>query len=80
MSGFAGLAPDAALLDLAGASEDPRTADWLDRPRRVRNVGAVFDPEADPGRGYLETDLPGSFDDLVFVRETTPTRPLSDDG
>lgn len=74
-----GLPRDALLLDLSGADGDARTGEWFARPRRIRNVGAVFDPAADPEAGYLETDLPGSFEDLLFVRETAPSRLLAGD-
>jgi len=67
--------PGPFLLDLAAAADDDRLAGWLDGPRRVRQVGSVYDPDA-VGDHYLRTRLAESFDALAFVPESTPTRPL----
>jgi erythromycin esterase len=65
-----------AVLDLRAAAGDDRLADWLDGDVATRRVGSVFDPGADDGHHYLETDLPASFDAVLFVAETGPTRAL----
>jgi erythromycin esterase len=62
-------------LDVASAADDPRLEAWFDRPRCLRWVGTVYDPD-DPADHYLRTDLPASFDYLLFVGKSTPTRPL----
>jgi erythromycin esterase len=69
---FAALGDGPTVLDLAAAGADPRLASLFDRPRRVRLVGSVYDPGEEHA---LETDLPASFDALVVVGESTPTRP-----
>jgi erythromycin esterase-like protein len=42
----------------------------------IRWVGSAYDPGDDFGTYYQHTDLPASFDGLVFVEGSTPTRPL----
>ena len=73
-------AVDAApfLLDLGAAAEDRRLADWLADPRRTRYVGSVFDRTAGEGAASARTDLPVTFDRLLFLPESTPTRPIDD--
>lgn len=66
--------PDAPFaVDLPAASECP---DVFAPDGRIRWVGSVYDPDADPDRYYQSTDLPASYDWLCFVGESTPTRPL----
>ncbi|WP_276302308.1 erythromycin esterase family protein [Halorussus lipolyticus] len=67
---------ESVLLDVSSAADDPRLEDWFDRPRRLRWVGTVYDPDADPAAHYMRTDLPASFDALIFLGKSTPTRPL----
>ena len=69
---FAALGGGPTVLDLEVAGADPRLASLFDRPRRVRLVGSVYDPGEEHS---LETDLPASFDALVVVGGSTPTRP-----
>ncbi|PSP17463.1 hypothetical protein BRC62_04775 [Halobacteriales archaeon QH_10_67_13] len=59
------------------AAVDPRElpAAIADR-RRIRHVGSVYDPEADPSWATLETRLPASFDRLAHVSRSSPSRPL----
>ncbi|QKY19967.1 erythromycin esterase family protein [Halolamina sp. CBA1230] len=65
-----------AMLDIRGASEDPRLTDWLSARRERFSVGATYD--GDP-EGYLTGySLSEAFDALCFVPETTRARPLSD--
>ncbi|GAB7093597.1 erythromycin esterase family protein [Halolamina litorea] len=71
---FAGVDDAPFLLDLDAAATDERLSDWLGEPRRTRCVGSVFDPTADEGVGYARTDLPATFDYLLFLPESTPTR------
>lgn len=66
-------------LDLAAAAADATLGPWFDGAPRVRWVGSVYDPDADPDHHHRRTDLPASFDALLFVAESTPTRPLAGD-
>lgn len=61
-------------LDL-GAVENPELAAWLDRPRSVHGVGTVFDPGWSRSEYADRVDLGETFDALVCVRESSPTRP-----
>ncbi len=45
-------------------------------PGRIRHVGSVYDPEADPSWATLETWLPASFDRLAYVSRSSPSRLL----
>jgi erythromycin esterase len=65
------------LLDVGSAVADPRLQDWVDRPQRMRCVGTVYDPDV-PAEHVLQTPLT-SFDGLVFVAESTPSRPVATD-
>lgn len=58
---------------------DPGTS-WPETEQPRRYVGSVYDPTADEtvGNGYARTNLPASFDGLVFVESSSPTRPIGD--
>jgi erythromycin esterase len=61
---------DVAVLDVAGARDDPALADWLDAEDTVRSVGSVYDH--DDADDYWKTyDLTGDFDTVVHVDDTT---------
>lgn len=64
-----------SFVDLAAAAATDRLGSWLDRPRRIRRVGSVYDPDR-PSDYTLDTRLPASFDGLLVVGESSPTRPL----
>lgn len=64
------------LLDLGAAAGDPRLQGWVDRPQQMRCVGTVYDPDA-PAEHTLQTPLT-AFDGLVFVAESTPSRPVAE--
>lgn len=66
------------LVDLTRAASDSRLDGWLATHREIRQVGSVFDPDADPSTHSLQTVLPVSFDGLCFVSRSTPTRPIRD--
>lgn len=71
---FEAVEAPAAVLDFDRAREDPRLAAWLETPSERRAVGAVYRDER-----QTTVDAPGTaFDGLVFVRETTPARPLAE--
>ncbi|MFW5917970.1 MAG: erythromycin esterase family protein [Haloferacaceae archaeon] len=57
-------------LDLDAVADDDRLAPWVTADRRKRYVGSVFDPA---GETDVRTDLPGSFDWLLVLPESTPT-------
>lgn len=58
-------------LDVAGATARPELADWLDDPRRLHDVGAVY--RGDPFDEYVVAD---AFDGILFVERSTRARPL----
>ncbi|MBP1987356.1 erythromycin esterase family protein [Halolamina salifodinae] len=64
------------LLDLRAAAVDGRLEPWLATERRTRYVGSVFDPKADAEEGYARTNLPASFDHLLFLPASTAARPI----
>jgi len=78
---FAASDADLALLDFG--TLDPQERAWFDEPRSKRELGAVYygpdgpaDEEADGRATHNERrPLPAAFDGLLFVRETTATRP-----
>ncbi|PSP38970.1 succinoglycan biosynthesis [Halobacteriales archaeon QH_7_65_31] len=82
---FASTGDDLLHLPLTGQG-DLRA--WLARPRFKRKLGAVYygpdgpdDPDTDGVDAHNERrELPTAFDSLLFVRETTPTRPAGEDG
>ncbi|NHX36603.1 MULTISPECIES: erythromycin esterase family protein [Halolamina] len=66
------------LLDLRGGADDPRLDGWLTSKRRTRYVGSVFDPDAGDGGSFAWTVLPASYDWLLVLPESTPTRPIGE--
>lgn len=73
---FAAIDKGPYALDLGAAAADTRLRSWFAEECRTRYVGSVFDPEGGDETAYARTDLPASYDWLVFVPESTPTRPL----
>lgn len=72
---FDSLSAAPCVVDVTRAGEDARLESALDRPRRIRWVGSVYDPNT-PSEHYMRTRVPTAFDAVVFVPESTPTRPL----
>ncbi|PSP75681.1 erythromycin esterase [Halobacteriales archaeon QS_1_68_20] len=68
-----------AFVDLASVGDDSRLSGWFEEKPGVRHVGSVYDPDAEAGTYVQRTDLPASFDWLVFLGESTPTRPADGD-
>ena len=64
-------------LDFEAATADERLADYFDAERPVRSLGAIYDPDDEHGRLHDSYRLPGAFDALVFVRETSRARPIA---
>ena len=64
-------------LDFEAATVDERLADYLDTERPVRSLGAIYDPDDEHGRLHDSYRLPGAFDALVFVEETSRARPIA---
>jgi erythromycin esterase len=64
-------------LDFEAATADERLADYLDTERPVRSLGAIYDPDDEHGRLHDSYRLPGAFDALVFVEETSRARPIA---
>lgn len=73
---FAAVGDGPYALDLAAAAEDDRLDTWLTSERHTRYIGSVFNPEADPEAAYARTNLPASFDCLLFLPMSTPSRPV----
>ncbi|GAB7013197.1 erythromycin esterase family protein [Halolamina salina] len=67
---FAAVGDAPYALDLDAVADDDRLAQWATAEQRKRYVGSVFDPAEE---GYARTDLPGSFDWLLVLPESTPT-------
>ncbi len=61
-------------LDVRGAPVDGTVGEWLHMRHGSRSVGAVFDETA-PASFFLPTDLPSTFDVVLFVAQTTRARP-----
>ena len=61
------------VLDLRQPVPDPRAADWLRGPRRLRGIGNAYDP-AEPDRFFLPVSLPAAFDAVVYLADTSPSR------
>lgn len=68
--------PAPCFVDLGSADERPALTEWFEDEGRIRWIGSVYQPEVESEEHYLDTDLPGSFDGLVVVGESTPARPL----
>jgi Erythromycin esterase homolog len=45
-------------------------------PGRLRHVGSVYDPTADPSWALLQTTVPASFDAIGYVTRSTPSRSI----
>lgn len=65
-------------LDLQAAADDDPLDAWLGTGRRTRYVGSVFDPDGGDEESYGRTDLPASFDWLVVLPASSPSRPVDD--
>jgi erythromycin esterase len=65
-----------SFLDVAAAATDDRLDAWLRQPQQIRHVGSVYAPNAPAGESYQRTSLAASYDGLLFVDNSTPTRPL----
>jgi erythromycin esterase len=60
-------------VDFRAAPGSGPAGQWLSRPRRMRSIGGGH-PPADPGY-YRHAVVPGtSFDGLIFIQLSTPTR------
>ena len=60
-------------------SADWALASWLDEPRGVHSIGAVFDEDEYPGEYVQARDLHATFDGVAFVGDSTRARPLPRD-
>ena len=72
---LAELGHEIAVLDVRGAREDGRLAEWLSEPRRHFSTGAVYDP-GNPEAFVTEYAYSEAFDGVCYVDETTRARPL----
>ena len=57
-------------LDLRGRSAMPDTPSWLQGPRPVLSIGAVY-ADATPDAYYYQARLPGEYDAVIFFDRTT---------
>lgn len=76
---FETLDADAAVLDLRSLGERSTLAEFLDTPRGVHSIGAMFDADDYPGDYVPEYDLREIFDGVAFVGESTRARPVERD-
>lgn len=76
---FDALEDGAAVLDLDSVPADSALASWLDEPRGVHSIGAVFDEDEYPGEYVQARDLHATFDGVAFVGDSTRARPLPRD-
>jgi erythromycin esterase len=60
------------VLDLRGVDFDSTATDWLPGPRRFRSIGAVY-AEAQPTAYYRTAELPGEFDLICYIENTSPS-------
>ena len=74
---LAAVADGPFLLDLDPGAADERLAPLLGEERHKRYVGSVFDPDGGDTESYARTDLPASFDWLLFLPESTPTASIA---
>jgi erythromycin esterase len=74
MLGKAG--PDSYLVDLRGGHSDPVRV-WLDAPATLRLMGPRYDPAAHADHHMTGGSLAEWFDVVGFVREVSPTTPIS---
>lgn len=61
------------VLDLRKLPAHSPAADWFGKPRRMREIGAVYTTEDDMLSAF---DFPASYDALIFIDATTSARPL----
>ncbi|HVE73092.1 MAG TPA: erythromycin esterase family protein [Thermoanaerobaculia bacterium] len=65
-----------AIVDLrANPPSDARIAEWLQAPRRMYWVGAIFSPEWTESQWVQSFVLSRDFDGIAFVKSTTRARP-----
>ena len=64
------------ILDMRGLELKSKTAKWLIGPRRLRSIGAAYDPK-NPLRFYEKVKLPEHFDIFIYFEESTPSGLLS---
>ncbi|MWG35239.1 erythromycin esterase family protein [Halomarina oriensis] len=83
---FAATGSRFAFLDFDAMGGDERLAEWFAEPRAKRELGAVYYGSDGPSESEDDGQdahnavrvLPDAFDGILFVRETTPSRGLSD--
>jgi erythromycin esterase len=63
------------IVDLRSLPEDSAAGTWLAKPRLHRSIGAVYDPER-ASNFYEHVRLPEIYDCIVFIAESTATKPL----
>ena len=48
----------------------------LSRPRLERAIGVIYRPETEISSHYFEADLPGQFNEYIWIDETSAIAPL----
>lgn len=72
---FHGTGYPRAIVDLRTIHAGTTPTDWLEGPHPFRAIGAGYD-EAAPEKFFNETRLPEKFDALIYIQDSTPTKPL----
>lgn len=65
-----------AVFDFGDVTPGSSIDSWVGKPRRIRRIGSVYDPEAPAEQYYLETRLDEAFDAIIVIKESSPTRSL----
>lgn len=73
---FQGVDHSVFLLDMDYATGNDRLREWLKHEREILSIGALF-YEDEIERHYNHSLLPKEFDGLLYVEESSPSRPLS---
>jgi erythromycin esterase len=63
------------ILDLRDLTKESAVGAWLAKERSHRSIGAVYDPDRDSSY-YDHARLPQMYDGIVFIAESTPSKPL----
>lgn len=64
----------ARLFDFRQSGKSAAAAAWLAQPRPFRRIGSVYSPSS--ASTAFKPVLPGAFDGLLFIPQTTPSRPF----
>ncbi len=72
---FASVDASPFLVDLRLAQEDSGDSGWMYGPKKIRSVGAIYNPEQ-PEKYFYERNLVSEFDAMIYIEESTPSELL----